>query len=554
MNIYLKDFLISSANEDMTLSVLSAVTALKDGDTLMLGGKTLHFYPDFAESAEYFVPNNDWSRKPIAFLLKNLNHITIDGEGASLIFHGKMSPFVIDSCTDVTVKNLSIDYSEPMYFEAKITDAGDDFINLEYNEDIFHVDIAENALRFYGDGWENVTKKFLVNEFDPEIKGPALGTPTYFANVSGVEDKTFMAFLHRYLKASKPEKNVLRLQGDFKYRHKVGRYWLCTHNDRKYPGIYVTECKDITLCGILLTHTLSMGVIASLSENITLDNVQALPGEGRMLSVDADATHFVNCSGLLHIKNCRFESMMDDSANIHGIYAPVVKRLSDTSVLLAFGHFQQAGINVFRKGDKIRLCDNESLLPYAEYTVKSSRTISEKHFILETEEPLAPDMKEGNVFENHSRMPKVHIENCRCGFNRPRGFLIATSKETLIENCTFYNMGSAIDMAGDANSWYESGPVSDVTIRNNDFSKAAYCGGPVIIADPQIKKHDAPFHKNIVIEGNTFSENDKRYMSLLSCENVVFRNNKFVKTEDTGLRQLGETGIVLRECKNIVTE
>ena len=290
MNIFLKDFLISTEKDDMTLSVLNAVSSLNDGDTLHLGGGTLHFYPDFAESAEYFVPNNDWSRKPIAFLLKNLNNITIDGEGASLIFHGRMSPFVIDNCTNVSVKNLSIDYSEPMYFEAKIIDAGEDFINLQYDDDIFHVDIAENALRFYGDGWENVANRFLVNEFDPEIKGPALGTPTYFANVSGVPDKTFMAFLHRYLTASKPDKNVLRLEGDFKYHHKVGRYWLCTHNDRKYPGIYVTECKDVTLCNILLTHTLSMGIIASLSENITLDNVQALPGEGRMLSVDAPAS------------------------------------------------------------------------------------------------------------------------------------------------------------------------------------------------------------------------------------------------------------------------
>ena len=555
MNLYLKDFIIPTENNDSTLSVLSAVSAIKDGDTLYLGGGTLHFYPEFAESAEYFVPNNDWSRKPIAFIIKNKENITIDGEGAKLIFHGRMSPFVLDSSENITLKNFSIDYAEPMYFEGKIVDAGENFVEMEYNDEIFHVDAEENSLRFYGDGWENKgIAKLLVNEFDPEIKGPAIGTPTYFANVTGVEDKTFMAFLHRYLKPSKPSKNRLRLEGEIKYTHKVGRYWLCTHNDRKYPGIYVTECKDVLIKDVLLTHTLSMGVICSLSENITLDTVSALPGEGRLLSVDADATHFVNCTGLIHITGCRFESMMDDAVNIHGIYAPVSKKLSDTSVLLKFGHFQQAGINVFKKGDKIRLCDNESLAPYAYYTVKASRTLSETYLILETEEVLSADIKEGHVFENYSRMPKIHIENTKSGFNRPRGFLISNCQGTIIENCTFYNMSNAIDMSGDANSWYESGPCDNVVIRNNDFSNAAYCGGPVITSDPQIKNHSIPYHKNILVEENIFSENDKRYMRLSDCENVTFKNNKFVKTPDVPFPSFNEEGILLANSKNIVTE
>ncbi|MDY6313667.1 MAG: hypothetical protein SPL89_00650 [Clostridia bacterium] len=97
-----------------------------------------------------------------------------------------------------------------------------------------------------------------------------------------------------------------------------------------------------------------MGVICQLSENITLTDVTAVPSEGRTLSVDADATHFVNCSGTIHMKDYRFESMMDDACSIHGIYMPVVKKLSCTRVLLRFGHFQQYGVNIFRRGDKIR--------------------------------------------------------------------------------------------------------------------------------------------------------------------------------------------------------
>ena len=56
MNIYLKDHFVPSDNNDNTLSVISALSALNNGDTLCLGGGVLHFYPEFAASAEYFVP------------------------------------------------------------------------------------------------------------------------------------------------------------------------------------------------------------------------------------------------------------------------------------------------------------------------------------------------------------------------------------------------------------------------------------------------------------------------------------------------------------------
>ena len=553
MNIYLKDFLNYAQNEDMTLPVLMAVNRLSDGDTLCLGGGELHFYPEYAFKKEYFISNNDYSLKPIAFPLIGKKNITVDGEGAKLVFHGKISPFVVDGCEDITLKGFEIDYAEPMYFEAKITCAEENFVEMEFDESQFHCEILGDKFRFYGEGWENVTPRVLVNEFDPAYKGPTHSTPTYFACITDQKNMTFMSGLYRYLKASQPKPNVIRLEGEILHKHQVGKYWLCTHTDRKHPGIFVTESKNINLANIKLTHTISMGVICQLTENITLDGVSALPGEGRMLSVAADATHFVNCFGLIH---CRFESMMDDVGNFHGIYMPVKKKLDENRVMLYFGHPQQAGINIFRKGDKIRIADNESLIQYADFTVKSSTLVSDKYVILETEEKLPETLPEGHVFENYTRMPEVHIENCRCGYNRPRGWLISTCKRAVIENCTFYNLSYAIDMAGDANSWYESGPCTEVIIRNNNFDNAAYHGGPVIMGDPQIRKHTGkPYHSGIVIEDNTFRLHERRILDLLSFGNVVFKNNKFVQDDSLPSHKItGEDGYRFRECENLDIE
>ncbi|MCK5775880.1 MAG: hypothetical protein KAH25_06885 [Bacteroidales bacterium] len=53
------------------------------------------------------------------------------------------------------------------------------------------------------------------------------------------------------------------------------------------------------------------------------------------------------------------------------------------------------------------------------------------------------------------------------------------------------------------NSWYESGYVRDVTIKNNKF---IYCGSPVINIHPENSSIEEgnPVHKNISIIGNQF--------------------------------------------------
>ena len=553
MDIFLKDYLHLADAGDCTLAVLCALRAAQDGDTLHLGGGELHFRPEKAFTKEYYISNNDYSLKPITFPLLHRRGLTVDGDGARLVFHGQISPFVIDGSTDITLCNFTVDYAEPMYFEAKILAADDRFVEMEYDDTQFHVDIVGDNFRFYGENWENVKPAVLVNEFDPAYKGPTPYTATYFACVGKEKNTSFLGGMYRYLTASKPAPNRLRLEGELGFCHTPGKYWLCTHNSRKHPGVFITESKAVTLRDITLNHTLAMGVIGQLSEDLTLERIIAEPSAGRMLSVDADATHFVNCSGLLRMKDCRFESMMDDACNVHGIYLPVERRIDAHTALLHFGHFQQYGVNIFRPGDAIRLTANDTLHPCGYFTVKSSTLVSGEYLLLETEEPLPDPLPVGYAFENHTRMPAVHFDGCVSGYNRPRGFLFTTCKPVLVENCAFHNMNAAVWIAGDANSWYESGPCTDVIIRNNNFDNAAYNGGPVIMGDPQIRKHTGkPYHKGIVIENNTFRLHERRILDLLSFGDVVFRNNTFIQDDTLPAHPMtGEDGYRFRECENL---
>ncbi len=553
MNIFFKDYVHLIENGDCTLALLCALRAARDGDVLCLGGGELHFWPDRAFRKEYYVSNNDYNLKPIAFPLLNRKGLTVDGEGAKLVFHGQICPFVLDGSEDITLKNFSIDYAEPMYFEAKILAADEHFVEMEYDDSQFHVDIVGDNFRFYGENWENIKSAVLVNEFEPSYKGPTPYTATYFACVGKEKNTSFLGGMYRYLIGSKPAPNRLRLEGELGFRHTPGKYWLCTHNGRHYPGIFITESQNVTLQDITLYHTLAMGVIGQLSENITLERVVAAPSAGRMLSVDADATHFVNCSGLLHMKDCRFESMMDDACNVHGIYLPVEKKLDAHTALLRFGHFQQFGVNIFRPGDAIRLAANDTLQPCGCFTVKNSTLISGEYLLLETEEALPEPLPAGFAFENHTRMPSVHFEGCVSGYNRPRGFLFTTCKPVLVENCEFHNMNAAVWIAGDANSWYESGPCTNIVLRNNRFENAAYAGGAVIVAAPELKTDGAPpYHTNLVVENNIFRLHEKRFMDLWSYDGVVFRGNTYIPDASLPAQlQTGPDGFKLKECVNV---
>ena len=136
--------------KDATGAAVQIVQRLQDGDILYLDGRELHFYPKDGYQKEYWISNNDAGVKTIAFPVIERKNITIDGQGARLIFHGKVLPFVIDGCENITIKNLSIDYADPMYFAAKVINSGKDFVEMEYDESIFHCDVQDHKLRFWG--------------------------------------------------------------------------------------------------------------------------------------------------------------------------------------------------------------------------------------------------------------------------------------------------------------------------------------------------------------------------------------------------------------------
>lgn len=73
-----------------------------------------HFYPKGAQTKTYYISNHDQDNpKQVGLALENVSRLTIDGQGARLIFHGRMLPLSLVNARHCTVKNLSIDFANP---------------------------------------------------------------------------------------------------------------------------------------------------------------------------------------------------------------------------------------------------------------------------------------------------------------------------------------------------------------------------------------------------------------------------------------------------------
>lgn len=551
MTINFTDYL--TGDQNATPALAKALAALSDGDTLALGGGTCHLYPDGAQVRNYYISNNDPGDKPVAFPLVGRKNITIDGEGADLIFHGRILPFAVDSSANVTVRNLSIDYSHVLYSQAEIVGADRYKTVLKFPE-CSPCRVVDGKFRFPTEDGEESFDTVFALEYLRDISGAAYPSPCkppYFPYTGPKKDHGFLGGMFRDVSLEEVAPNTINMYGSLGFVHNVGNFLIMTHATREFPGIFVTDSKDVKLDNIRIYYASAMGVIAQLTENISLDHVVAepRPGSGRLLSLNADATHFVNCRGKISMTNCKFVSMNDDACNIHGIYA-LCKRLdSPGTVVCGFGHPQQRGINLFREGDHVAVIDRDSSETLCTRHVVKSELREPDEFFVTLDKPV--EIGEHYLLENLSTAPEVYIADCESGYNRPRGFLLSSGGRTLVERCRFYNMNCGIQIGGEMRDWYESGAVSDVTIRDCDFTNSAYAGGAAVTIAPKLFEQNPRdfFHGRVTVENNKFVQSSPRIMYANLVRELVFRGNTFRLDESLPFHdKYGENGVVVTNC------
>ena len=321
---------------------------------------------------------------------------------------------------------------------------------------------------------------------------------------------------------------------------------------RPNPGFLVSYDKNTTLKDITVHYAEGMGVLAQMSENITLDHFNVcLRGDDdpRYFTTQADATHFSGCKGKITSINGLYEGMMDDAINIHGTYLKVMKRVDDHTLQAAYMHGQAYGFEWGFVGDSVQFINSNVMEVFdAKNRIAGIKAIDKptahgaKLFEISFEQEVPAGIDENGTYgiENLEWTPEVYFANNTIRNNRARGTLFSTPRKTVIENNVYdHTSGTAILLCGDCNGWFETGACHDVTIRNNQFINALTCmfqfTNAVISIYPEIPNLDDQqkyFHSNITIENNEFDTFDQPIVYAKSVDGLTFRYNTIRQNND----------------------
>lgn len=475
--------------------------------------------------------------KHIGLYLHSLKNITIDGCGSTLQMNGEMTSFVLDRCEGIILKNLNIDYKHPTQTEVEVLEEGKDYLIVQVHP-TSQYRIVDEQLEWYGDGWS--FKNGIAQSYD---------------RASNMTWRSWSP-MENLIRAVELRPNVLYLQ--YKEKPQVGLHIVFQMRDsfRDEVSGFVNRSKNVQLENLNFYYLGNFGVVCQYSENVTFDrcNFAPRPDSGRTNAGFADFIQVSGCRGMIDIRNSRFSGAHDDPINIHGTHLRVMEFLSPNRLKVRFMHDQTFGFEAFFKGDDIELVDPLSLLAVEKAKVKEAKLVTPHEMELTLSGPLSPEViqRKDLVVENVLWTPEVRITNNYFERIPTRGILITTRRKSLIEGNTFYGMQmSGILVADDGLSWYESGPVHDLTIRRNTFLN---CGEPVINIAPENREYKGAVHKNITIEENYFymRKNSSSVIRAKAVDGLVIRHN-LIYTSDAE-KNKESNFIQTRDCNEVSVE
>ncbi|MFT4153649.1 right-handed parallel beta-helix repeat-containing protein [Parafilimonas sp.] len=515
--------------EDATESVQKAIESCRGQSTSVINFPTgrYDFWPGKATETHYYISNtSDENEVPVkdqkvGLMLKHLKNITIEGNGSLFVFHGKMITWVIDSSENIQIKNVAVNYERPGMSEMTIKSISPTAIKAVIHPDSKFA-VINGKLEWYGEGW-----KVRPEGFFAALVKPATGTIFY---------SSWLPFYESGAEVIAPL--TVTFTGNFsKFKADTGDVLTIRDAIRDYVAAFQNRSKNISLHDVQMYSLHGLGIVSQFCENLDYDSVLVAPqqGSGRVIASSADGMHFSGCKGQITISHCRFKGLHDDPVNVHGTHLQVTEIISPTTLKLRFMHHQTYGFMAFDKNDSVAFVHAQSLQTFGAGIIKSAKLISEREMQVELQQPVTL-IKPGDVLENITWTPSLTIKNSRFETTISRGTLITTRRKVIIENNVYYRTGMhAILIADDASGWYESGPVMDVTIRNNQFIECGYNSFPnnyIINIQPEAHQLMPGYyvHKNITIENNLFKVYDYPVLFAKSTNGLVFSGNTITKS------------------------
>lgn len=479
---------------------------------------------------------------PVAFFLKDLANVTLDFQGATIVLHGRITPFIIDNCKNVKLKNLKLDYDRPFYTQAHVLECDTKHMKVRIDDGFRYRVDGEGYLYAVSDTWEkklNVgdcllwlfdrtgEKEYpiILSLFGPEIfpwENPAMPVGKILVEEDG---------------------DCLIFKGDFpgSWNTNNGNNSLVfTHEARDKCSVIALNSENIYVEDFILIHGAAYAIMAMNCKNMYFDNFSMsmnYNGNGRLVTNNADAIHFFNCKGDFVLKNSYMDGMLDDTVNIHNSYLKIFDIGGDKLVCKFVGKAITLDCPVFVAGDSISVLRGRTQEKKGEYVIQSvSLDYENSQFVFTLDREISSEVEVGDIIENLSGHPTILLDNCE--FGRFRGTMRLQSRNhTVVRNCKFNNKGVSIIFTGDTVYWYESGPVNDFLMEGCSFPHTNFGIRLGIFGDVEYTEKEKYYHRNITVRNCHFDAGC--IAELNHVDNFVFDGNTsngkmIIKARDCG--------------------
>ena len=537
---------------NMTPVIQKILADLNDHTTIVFEPGEYHFYRDGAYHGDFYPSNNAAGPKNVVFTLFGKKDITIDGNGAELVFHGKIYPFIIMNCKNVRIKDLSVDFHFPRVYQADVLDANEAYLDIFMDKEKFPYSVVNNALVLHLEEEDLSPETIYFFPYDAKFDKFYGKIPTRYnmahysmgahCDQSEEQGKRDWGTDNRNFRTDAVDlgnnriRLVYREDSNKMLYDKGDRLVLSYQRIRDNGTFFLDNCKDVVFERVHVYRGGCMGLNAQLCENMVFDqfHVGCKEGRGDLIATTADAFMLIDCRGKITLKNSRLADSLDDGINVHGTYMPV-EAVEGSAITHVLGHVEQEGFNPLRPGDSIAIVDEKTLDITHTLTVAETRLCEDmKHIVTIVKEPIPATVKAGNILYNLDAMPEMDIIDNEL-VNVP-ALLLGTSKRTYFARNKVNTRNEALRLVDSATRFNEVARKNNLIIEDNEFIHCAeWYDLPVIhiVERLPLEKPKYDIHQNMFFRRNRFIGRNCRWFYIEYSSNVEISDNTFENTDPT---------------------
>lgn len=446
-------------------------------------------------------------------ILAGLHDLTIDGQGAELVFtNPDVQGITLVADQRIVLRRFSIEW------DARLASAG----IVQKQSD------GRTAIRFLDRYPAGPTTAFeSVSRFDIAARQWSAGGPELFhvADVEMVAPQTFVA----------PEFAAFADGAEVLVRHRL-------YTGHAIGG-YTPSLSDVALEDLTVYSAPGMAFFfGSAGHGIRLTRCIVQRKGDALISTASDGAHFTSTGGGIVVEDCDFSGMGDDAINVSGAWFEVLAQPTPTTLELGFAYHEVFYRDCVGPESDLTFRKRGTLAEWAQRTVVDvTQDVARRRYFVTLREPIAFDDPSATLIGALGMASSDYvIRNNRFHDHRARGMLLQAPRGRVENNVLDNPTQACLNITGDSTFFYEGFGADDVVVTGNRFRRCNAAsaqlgtGQPLaavnIFADTASGLAAEPLHHGLVLAANEIVDTPGLAILVASAMGVTLANNTIVNS------------------------